>query len=559
MALPDARLTIQDGALGTLPANVSGASAMLGVMSGGTHLLNTVVGYGNLNTMKANAGVGPALEAAALKFALGAGPVYLVPVTPSTAGTLSSVTHTGPGTGTVTVAAAPDRQLRVKIITGGALTVATFQVAIGTGDYGPVITTGAGPYQYRVPGAPLVVLQFAAGTYVGNDIYTIAVDGTVTLTGSGPNTVTVASASPLDKYDVRLKIATSGGLGAGAFTYSLDGNNTVSAVIAIPSGAGRYAIPGTGVVLTFAGTFTRDDGYNFTTTPASYSTSDVNTAMTVLLADPATWDHVHVVGEPTNAAGAATLAAVMDVHMTAAEAAFRYAGAIVECPQAEGDSAIKTAFASFQSRRVLVGVGDADVVSPVSGRKHRRNSAWVIAARISDVIESQDPAAVADGALSGVTGLYRNEEATPGLDEARFSTLRSYTGVSGYYITNARMMAPGGSDYTYVTNRRVMDTACRIARQAAVKYINGKVRVDSKTGFIAEVFAQQVEADIEGQLRAGLVSPGLAVDVDVTVKRDEAVLTTYAMPMTVRVLPFGYSKFVEVDIGFVNPALQVAA
>jgi hypothetical protein len=65
------------------------------------------------------------MEAVALALAVGGqaatrpGGIYCVPVNPSTYGTASAVTHVGPGTGTVTVAAKPSAQVLIKCIAGG--------------------------------------------------------------------------------------------------------------------------------------------------------------------------------------------------------------------------------------------------------------------------------------------------------------------------------------------------------------------------------------------------------------------------------------------------------
>jgi hypothetical protein len=77
-------------------------------------------------------------------------------------------------------------------------------------------------------------------------------------------------------------------------------------------------------------------------------------------------------------------------------------------------------------------------------------------------------------------------------------------------------------------------------------------------GNIYEPDARAIEAFVEGQLLAGLVSPGHASEVQVSLRRDSNVLSTRSTTLTVRVRPLGYLEYLEVDIGFSNPALEVA-
>jgi hypothetical protein len=548
MALPGVSFTIEDGALGTLPPNVAGASVKVGICSKGTP--NLLGSFSDINTLKRDLGQGPLVEAIANVLNVAGGPVYACPVTPTTAGSVGATTHTGTGSGTITGGLAPERVIIAKVTTGGALTTAQVAFSVDGGAYSTPVTTGAGPWSTLVPGT-LTRLTFPAGTYVLNETYTFALSGGMTQSGAGP-LVTRAS-SPIDAYSVLVDIETSGGLGAGAFTYSIDGGNNISSVIAIP-GSGIYPIPGTGVILTFAGTFVAEDTYAFSTVAASYTSSDANAALDAVHADAREWDHVHLVGAASSAANAYTMAVAVDAKMTGMLAGFRFAYAVVECPSTESDSALIAAFTTFSSLRVMVCAGDANVVSPLTGLISRRNCAWVVTARLALVLQSESPAWVGRGSLPGVQSLYRNEEATQALDEQRFTTLRTHRGRAGYYITSGRMMAPGGSDYTYVMNRRVMDTACRVARSAELPYVEQDVLVDEDTGYIDEKEAQRFEADVNAQLRASVVSPGLASSSRVVMSRTANLLAGEKAPVSVRVIPKAYLREIETSIGFLNPA-----
>ncbi|TAL43906.1 MAG: DUF2586 family protein, partial [Salinibacterium sp.] len=471
MSIPEVTQTISDGALGVLPPNASKVQVKLGVCSAGAP--NTVYSFADAKLMQDTIGRGPVVEAAAQVLNVAGGPVMIVPVLPSVVGSIGSTTLVGSGTATVTGGKALDRIVKIKIITGGALATATFQVAIGSGAYGSTVTTGTpGTWSYRIPGAPLVVANFAVGTYVANDVFQINLDGSVTRTGSGTATLLdTSTAEPLDDYAVRVKIVTAGALGAAVFQYSLDGGDNYSGQILVPSG-GVYIIPNAGVKLTFSGTFVAADVYSIAVTGPSFSSSDVATAIDALFADPRKWFLLHVVGKATSAANAATMAGAVDAKMTTAETAFRYARALVECPHdvdiggSNTDSAAISAFASYSNTRMSIAIGDAELVSPLTGRTERRSIGWSYAARLSAIAPGESPAWVNRGALKGVASIYRDEAKVQALNDQRFVTARTIIGRQGYYITDGKTMAVAGSDFGDITNCRVMDIACDTTRNA---------------------------------------------------------------------------------------------
>lgn len=118
--------------------------------------------------------------------------------------------------------------------------------------------------------------------------------------GVGSSVLSITG-TPLDSYSVIVAItraATDPSVGTAAFKYTLDGGRTWSAEIAL-STAGYYAIPGTGMTLTFAaGSLVLADEYSFQCTAPGFTVTDVIAAMRALEADQRTWGWLHVVGIP---------------------------------------------------------------------------------------------------------------------------------------------------------------------------------------------------------------------------------------------------------------------
>lgn len=467
MALPEVTVTIQDGALGIVPANVNGQQALIGVSSSGT--ANTVYQFGDLQVLKTTLGSGPLVEAAAKVLNDAGGPVLCVR-TGSSAGTVSAVTQSGTGLSVLT--------------TTGSVAVDAYEVIVA---------------------------------------------------------IVVGAANPA--------------AGLATIKWSLDGGQTYSAETQLPV-SGIYAIVGAGVTLNFsAASLVALDTYSFSTVAPAYSVGQFGTAFDALLADPTEWFLVHAVGVPADGAAAAALFASLDAKLTTAESQFRYARGLMQA-QDDTDANIKTTFISLVSTRVVVAAGFCRLTSPISLAQYKRPASFVVGARASAVDPSEDLGKVATGACPGVTYLYRDESLTPGLDVARFTTLRTLVGQSGFFITQGKLFALTTSDYQLLQYGRVMDIASRGARQGGLHFLNDDLFVDKTTGFLDAVEANDIDNYISSVISALIIQPGFATSLTVAVSRTEPILSTQRMPIVVRVIPKGYSKFIDINIGLRNPAVQ---
>lgn len=118
-----------------------------------------------------------------------------------------------------------------------------------------------------------------------------------TLQGIGPvqqigtgSAVVVPSGAPLANYDIEVEITTGGSPGTAAYRYTLDAGATFSTPATVPGG-GVVTLSGTGVTLTFAGTFVAGDVYVFQTIFPPFPVTDWESgggARTLVEADAAT-------------------------------------------------------------------------------------------------------------------------------------------------------------------------------------------------------------------------------------------------------------------------------
>jgi hypothetical protein len=383
------------------------------------------------------------------------------------------------------------------------------------------------------------------------------------------------TSSPIDNYNALVSSTLAGAAGTGRFTYSLDNGETAlksagntSAEIVSPA-SGGYAIPDTGLVLTFTGSFVLGDTYTFKTAAAEAASGDLTTALTAMettYLSQATMAMETVIDMANSAAAWATQAAALETHALALFSLGIYVRAFTEVPTLgsvtsnpagtvdvdteDTDSVLVSQRALVSAVHVVGCAGDALVTSSLTGLTLRRNAAWLAAARASAKEASQNLGAVADGGLTGVVYLFRDETSTPVLDAAGFLSLRTFPGAPGFFCTDAHTCSLSTSDYYALANARVVDRACGIARVSALPLVQAKIPTKAG-GVITEGKAKEIEGRIDSQLETNLVdtSPADAVGASVTVSRTNNVLSTGEIIMGVSVQPFAYARTITQNIG----------
>jgi hypothetical protein len=246
----------------------------------------------------------------------------------------------------------------------------------------------------------------------------------------------------------------------------------------------------------------------------------------------------------------------LQTQLETAATQYRFARGIIEVP-VDTDSNILTGYASAAGTRVNAAAGTAYVTSVLTGRIQPRSAGWVVAARAAKVAPSEDLGRVASGNLGGVVSLVRDEQVTAGLDAAYFTTLRTIIGRTGYFITTGRLRGGAGSDFVFWQHGRVMDVACKAARDALLTFLNESVRVNKTTGFILEGDARGIENFVDSAVRAAVTQPGYASDVTFKVLRNVNIISTNTLPTELSIVPLGYARAITLLIGLANPALTI--
>jgi hypothetical protein len=432
-----------------------------------------------------------------------------------------------------------------------------------------IATFGAGPLveaacHYLERYAKPIVLVRTATTTAG-------LPGTLVTTGKTGTSVVTLTGVPHDDYEAVWKAITGGTIGAAGITFqwSLDGGRTWSAVTSLGT-ATTFAIPGSGgLTLNFAaGTIVAGDVVTTRTTAPAWNATDLGTALDALAASSVQWEIVHPVGPVDSAAFD-----LLELRLAALQAAGKYrswSGNTRMPTLGESEAAYRTALdAIFASKASMFGdlcAGACKLTSSVTGRKYKRPVSFVVAARHASVSEEVNIADLNLGPLAGVSIRDANgnpdehdESINPGLDDSRFTVLRTWDDVPGVYVNRPRMFSPSGSDFQLLPHRRVMNLAHAALRSYFSRRLNRAVLVDATTGFIYEEEALEIESGAMAVLRSALLAKPKASGVRFALSRTDNLLSTKTMTGDARVIPLSYPEFINLTVGFYNPALQVQA
>lgn len=410
-------------------------------------------------------------------------------------------------------------------------------------------------YYTQKKGFPVIAVRTA--TTVAGTV------SSVTQTGTGTSDVTVtASPAPIDDYDILVVIVTGGTRGTAGITYqySLDEGRTLSAVQALGTGI-VIVIPGSGVSFDIgAGTLVAGDKFSVRCTAPQWNGPEVTAALAALRNVATDWEMVAVVGSVTG-----TTVMTIDAAVEAMASIGKYKAHIsnTRLPTVgETEAAyLASLSADFSAVATTIGnvcAGACEIVSAISGRTYRRPILFAVAAQEASVAIQKNTARTVENRLSvaiaeGINPKHHDEALFPGLDDARFTTLRSWEGKAGTYITRSRCLAPQGSNYRLFTYRRVMNVARAVVRSFMIdNHVNRELELDPATGFISEAEAQFIEKGAEQALADVLLVAPSASGVRYRLNRNDNVLQTNTLMGKVGIVPLGYPEFIDTEIGFVR-------
>ncbi len=579
-------ITIVDGSIGLTTSNI-GLHVKLGTSSNGP--INSIQSLSNINDAKTIFGSGKLVDACAVSFDIVSSPVYAMRMSASVAGSVSPITvnlQSGSDGDISTSGSSPldDLQVIVQMVRAGKVGVAPYPTFIYSLDNGNTFspeTAVPGGGVFVIPQTGVTITFSNGGTgFKANDQFTFYTVGSTfnntdlsnaltALLGDsrqwefvhvvGPVSATLASTvdtymntaqtnkrfvhAIIESRDMNL-LATLDGT---AITFPLTTVNGNQLVVAISSDGGNtfdVTRSFTFAATTYANLAALVAALNVTSfTGGLFSVSAGTVANTLRFTIPSNAGKTVLKIDASSTGGLLTALGLTSGQLSQGESENAWINSIV------------ADYSNFASLRVCVCAGSAAIFSQASGEYNRRSCGSLVAARNALIPISEDFGNVQRGPLpdilnrlpNGASGLYHDEYVTPSLDAARFTTLRTIPGIQGYYITNGRIMAPNGSDFTFMQYRRVMDQATTLLNAAATKFINTTVRTNAN-GTIFEVDARKIEKNIYAYMFGNMRQD--VSDIKVVVDRNNNVYQTLTINITANVQPFGYAKYINLTIGF---------
>ena len=209
-------------------------------------------------------------------------------------------------------------------------------------------------------------------------------------------------------------------------------------------------------------------------------------------------------------------------------------------------------FSTASDNRVCIVVGDVK-----SGGKDA--AMGLFAGRVAASSVQRNIGRVRDGALTEAQmyiGDKTVEEAADDIatiHDKRYVTFRTYTGRAGVFFADDNMLSDTTDDYAQLANRRVIDKAARIAYLALIDDMLDEIPVNDD-GTMQTAMAKSWQAAVEGAIDASMTASGELSSVDGSgcrcyINPSQNVVSTLRISMTLKVRPFGYARYIDVDLG----------
>lgn len=163
---------------------------------------------------------------------------------------------------------------------------------------------------------------------------------------------------------------------------------------------------------------------------------------------------------------------------------------------------------------------------------------------------------VKDGAIIPLNAYFTNGEKVESLqdswdaiDEKRFTFFRNFSNRSGYFFTGDKTLVSSADDFSSLAPGFVMDEAVLTAYDVLVDELSDEIPVDA-TGKIHPAIIKSWQGAIETRITNDMVVTGKISGVAAYIDKDQNVLQTDKISITLKVQPVGYADFIEVNIGF---------
>ena len=207
------------------------------------------------------------------------------------------------------------------------------------------------------------------------------------------------------------------------------------------------------------------------------------------------------------------------------------------------------------NNRVAVLIGDT--VADSKGA-----AVGLLAGRIASIPVQRSVARVRTGSIVATTMYIGGVAAELGnpetINDCGFICPRTFVGKAGYYWSDDKLAAEASDDYSLIPRRRLADKAYRIAYTTLVNEIAEEISV-TDDGKISAPVVKAIQTAVESAIVNNMTSRGnLGNDpsnpndmgVECYINPDQNIIATSRLDVQVRIKPHGYSKYINVSLGF---------
>jgi len=217
--------------------------------------------------------------------------------------------------------------------------------------------------------------------------------------------------------------------------------------------------------------------------------------------------------------------------------------------------------ATYNYNRVAILIGDTEKQTQ-TGFTNYGSAVGILAGRISKNSVHVNIGRVLDGALSNTYAYVLDEAAElfdfEGLNDKGYLCFRFHQSKAGYYFSDDHLATAVEDDYHFLTRRRTIDKAYRVAYNILLDYLLDTVPINSD-GSIQVPWIKSVEGSVENGIAARMTAHGeLSADstlvddkgVKCFVDPNQDVAANGELAIVVQVRPYGYARYIEVKLGF---------
>lgn len=212
--------------------------------------------------------------------------------------------------------------------------------------------------------------------------------------------------------------------------------------------------------------------------------------------------------------------------------------------------------------RVGVFIGDSEIAVDKKNGTKKSSAIGLVAGRIAKIPVQRNIGRVKDGAVATVNA-YIGDTSAESVDsetihDKGYITFRTFTGRSGYFFSDDILATKSDDDYCFLARRRTIDKAYRIAYNTLIDELLDEIPVN-EDGTLQAAMVRSWQGKVEtaianrmtvtGELSADSTNPndkGVKCEIDYT----QNVLSTSKIDVNLKVRPFGYARYINVNLGF---------